>query len=242
MWIDREILEWCVEALAAASAAIELEQAPKGIDSKDEKWVQGELANALAAPMASRVVPGMTVLRERVFPHMRRVGARLSEREKCDLVLLPAGKTRLFEEQKAADARKKDAGQAGLFGDGGGGDELHDVARPEDAYWLEVKVLGQFEYRKGVPVPNRQYSTQLVKAVCDDLQKLTDDPVVMQGAVLVVLFVADKEIAGHDMGVAMNRGIDKGLIPSGAVHDGFAIPDRIGNRWCSCWLMPVERA
>jgi hypothetical protein len=241
MWIDREILEWCIDALRAASEAIELEQAPKGIDSKDEKWVQGELASAIASRMASRVVPQMTVVREQVFPHMRRVGARLSEREKCDLVLLPAGTKRLLDEQKAAGARKKDVSQAALFGDAAGGDELHDVARPEDAYWLEVKVLGQFEYRKGVPVPNRQYSTQLVKAVCDDLQKLVDDPVVRHGGVLVVLFVADEAIAQHDMGVAMSRGIDKGLNPSGAMHGGFAIADRIQNRWCSCWLMPVER-
>ncbi|HLO40111.1 MAG TPA: hypothetical protein VK176_03745 [Phycisphaerales bacterium] len=234
LWIEREILGWCVEALGAASAAIELEQAPKGIDSKDEKWMQGELADALA----SRVV----VVRERVFPHMRRAGARLSQREKCDLVLLPEGCTRLEEDRqiKATSAGVPD--QAGLFTQTPLEAPQERVAGAQDAFWLEVKVLGQFEYRRGVPTPNRQYSTQLVKAVCDDLQKLVDDPLVMHGGVLVVVFCADEHVAAHDMGIALNRGVDRGLTPTGAVHGGFAIPDRIGNRWCSVWLMPVSRA
>ncbi|MCC6425447.1 MAG: hypothetical protein IT435_01370 [Phycisphaerales bacterium] len=117
-----------------------------------------------------------------------------------------------------------------------------DAPQPHDpasGFWLEVKSVGQFAYRRGIPGPNRQYSTQLIAALCNDLQKLEDDRQLRAGGILDVLFTADEATATHDIAIALSRCIDKQLLPPPPLHDSFKLADRIGNAICSVWLTSI---
>lgn len=217
-WELQDILDLCVEALQAESELLDRYQEPKGLDSLEEKRLQGIVAEGLAAR-------GHRVLREEPFPSIRRKGAKLSQRERCDLVVLREETTRIGAESEAA-----------------GRPQVAAAWLASGAFWLEMKVLGQFEYRSGVPGPNHQYATRLVKALHDDLQKLADDPEIRFGAVLDVLFVREPAVAVHDMGVALGRCVDRNLIPGEVRRGEFRIADRIGNAWCTLWLTGVRRS
>lgn len=111
-----------------------------------------------------------------------------------------------------------------------------------DAFWLEVKVVGQFCYTSGVPGPNGTYASQLVRGVGADIRKLRDDPSIVRGAALLVLFAADELVASHDLLALSHRCIDAGLPIRSPLAAGFAIPDRIGNQWCAVWLAEMTGA
>ena len=212
-WDDEEILALAGAALEAESRILDDGQEPKGLDSFTEKQIQEIAARGIEGG-------GYLVLREEVFPSIRRAGARRSQRERCDLAVLPKGASAVRESREHSESL--------AFG---GAAE----AGPDEVYWLEMKVLGQFEYRKGIPVPNRQYTTNLIKAFCDDLIKLDDDPLIRSACVIQVLFVESEKVAEHDIAVAMGRCIDRGIIPSTPRVRSFPIADRIGNRLCTVW-------
>ena len=104
---------------------------------------------------------------------------------------------------------------------------------PAEALWLEVKTLGQFCFKRGVPVPNATYAAELTQAVFDDLAKLSHEPLIRHGALVLVLFTVDRGTAEHDVGVAMHRALDKGIVFRSPITGGFEISDRIGNAWCA---------
>ncbi len=226
MWDPLEILERCIAALRTHAEQLDGEQQPKGLDALDEIEIQAVLAGGLSGG-------GRTVLREQHYPSLRRAGARSSQRERCDLVMLPAGAATL-------GGPGPDASPAALFSPG---DPIAGrSAGPEEAFWLEVKVVGQFAYRRGVPGPNHRYSTLLIDALRNDLQKLDDDAQIRAGGVLDVIFTAGERIAEHDMGIALQRSVDRRIVMEMPVHGAFEFADRIGNSTCSVWLTPVRRA
>jgi len=138
------------------------------------------------------------------------------------------------------------AGEAGEAGEeaapAGVGDQLGGEVRigPDDAYWLEIKVVGQVCFRAGVPRANEAYASEIVGAACDDVIKLGRDGEIVRGGALVVLMCADRKTALHDLGVAaercMGRGAERGVTVRSPLFDGFEIEDRIGNRWCGLGL------
>ncbi|GMV26316.1 MAG: hypothetical protein AMXMBFR58_23470 [Phycisphaerae bacterium] len=219
-----DIMGWCVRALREVSCALDAEQQPKGLDSFDEKKLQQVLAEGIAG------ASGLVVLREQHFPTIRRTGARFSQRERCDLVILPAGARELAAPAPEGTAQER---ETALWSSPA---ERERGAAAGEAYWVEVKVVGQVEYRRGVPVPNVQYSTQLIDALCKDLQKMADDPLIEHGAVLDVVFCSEASVAEHDMAVAIGRCMDRGLVPGSVRHEDFMLADRVGNRVCSVWL------
>ena len=129
---------------------------------------------------------------------------------------------------------------AGTLFAGAVGDAVPRGVAPEDAAWIEVKVVGQFAFARGVPGPSRAYGAELTGALRRDLAKLSSEERVVFGAVLLVLFAQTREVAEHDVPVALHRCVDDGL-PMGTLRSaGFAITDRIGNAWCSVWIVPVR--
>ncbi|MDX2132707.1 MAG: hypothetical protein SFY69_11720 [Planctomycetota bacterium] len=226
MWDARELLSLATGALREQDAALDAEQSVRGLDACHEVDLHPLLADGFARA-------GVAVLREQVYPGPAGARARGFERERCDLVLLPSGGRRLVDpmaERIAADALR-----GTLFE----GAPLHpegDVT-PEDAYWLEMKCVGQFEFVADVPVPNRSYASSLLRAARTDVRKLARDPAILNGAVLVVLFTVAREVAEHDLQVALHRAVDAGVPVRSAQWESFAIADRIGNGACTlCWI------
>ena len=116
LWDLSTVADHLQAALAEAEAALRLEQAVYGLDTRDEKQLQATLAEGL-----SRFV---SVAREVHYPST--VGRKLTHRPRCDLVLTPAGR-----------ALKLDAAPPSLF-------DPPDLCPPGEALWVEVKVAYQF--------------------------------------------------------------------------------------------------
>lgn len=116
LWDLSTVADQLQAALNAAEAALRLEQAVYGLDTKDERQLQATLAEGL-----SRFV---SVAREVHYPST--AGRKLTHRPRCDLVLTPAGR-----------ALKPDAAPPSLF-------DPPDLCPPGEALWVEMKVAYQF--------------------------------------------------------------------------------------------------
>jgi hypothetical protein len=230
MWDPRAIHHALVEGLSLHEAELAREQAVRGLDAMDELDVHPLLAHGLAAAHWG-------VLREVPYPVTAGLGSagnrpKHRERDRCDLVLTPEIGMTLAD--PIATLRERDAWQGSLF-------EQHAQTAaparfsclPTDAFWLEVKVVGQFAFVHGVPVPNSAYGSQLTAAFAGDLSKLAADAEVRHGAALLVLFTQDREVAQHDVTVTMHRVLDKGFSLRNPIIESFAIVDRIGNACCT---------
>jgi hypothetical protein len=102
--------------LADAEAALRLEQAVYGLDTRDELQLQSMLAEGLRQWYG--------VNREVHYPSS--VGRKLTHRQRCDLVLTPIGRP-----------LKLDSAPPSLF-------DPPDACPSEQALWLEVKIAYQF--------------------------------------------------------------------------------------------------
>lgn len=229
-WSWDELLEIARAGLESAAREFDLEQAVRGIDALDETAVHPILAGAYAGA-------GLGVFREWPLPGPDEVVSRNSERERCDLVLTARASDTLEDPMVLRREREEIAGT--LFA-GAARDAAPRGVAPEDAAWIEVKVVGQFAFTSGVPGPSRAYGVELTGALRRDLAKLSSEERVVFGVVLLVLFTQTRAVAEHDVPVALHRCVDAGL-PLGPLRSaGFAITDRIGNGWCSVWAVPVR--
>ncbi|MGH7131180.1 MAG: hypothetical protein ACREJO_04460 [Phycisphaerales bacterium] len=245
MWSAANILSLCREALQQEEVRRIAEQAVYGLEALDEVDLHPILAACLTAA-------GFGVLREQLYPAewRRKKGRRKdlpedSERQRCDLVLTPRLGQALadpLEHQRSAE-RDRAALRGTLF------EQLTDAARtapaaqndsaidPAECFWLEVKLVAQFAYAAGVPGPNRTYTSQLIRGISSDLRKLRDDPAITHGAALLVLLTVDRAVAEADIPTLVHRLVDHGTELRAPIIDGFRVPDRIGNGWCSLALL-----
>ena len=245
MWSPAHILFLCREALQQEETRRIAEQAVYGLESLDEVDLHPILAAGFAAS-------GFGALREQLYPAewRRKKGRRRelpedSERQRCDLVLTPRPGQSLadpLELQRSAE-RDKAALRGTLFeqlADAAGSAPAaqdHTAIDPAECFWLEVKLVAQFAYAAGVPGPNRTYTSQLIRGIGADLRKLRDDPAITHGAALLVLLAADRAVAEADIPTLVHRLMDRGLDVRAPIIDGFRVPDRIGNMWCSLAIL-----
>ncbi|MEM9372573.1 MAG: hypothetical protein AAGA55_02935 [Planctomycetota bacterium] len=234
MWPLSEIASGIAEGLGAVDRALSEEQAVLGLDAMGEIALHPGLADAL-----DRL--GFGVLREVLYPgeHAREV--RRSERARCDLVLLPeAGQTL---RDPAAEQAILNASEGTLFApvahriqeEAGAG-----VVDAGEAFWLEVKSVGQHAFSDGVPRQNRAYSDQIIHGVRQDIIKLASDPSIWHAASLLLLFTETEEIANHDLAAAAHTMLSDD-VPIGAPEvSGLPIDDRAGNAWCGVGIFPVR--
>lgn len=203
------------DALAAgverASAAIELEQAVRGLDSRRELELHPLLHAALREA-------GYGVHPEQRFPRDRGKRKR-SEGSRCDIVVTPDGRP-----------LEGDETQLGLFGP----DRPVPLA---DAAWIEVKVVAQFHEL----LPNRAYTQALQQPVWRDVTKLASDPALTHALVLLIVFTADERVATHDLDVWASRARQLGLPLWPREQRAVPIGDRLGHRACTLALFPIER-
>lgn len=243
------ILDGAAAALREEEARWAVEQAARGLDSLAEVDLHPVLAAGFAAA-------GWGVAREQPYPaEWKRKKPRRgalpedTERQRCDLVILPSpGQclrdglvvARAVESDRAAAAGTlfQPLGPAPEAGTGRGGRE---VVESEDGYWLEVKVVGQYCYSLGVPGPNSAYGGELVRGVCADVRKLRDDPGIVRCGVLLVLFAADAIVAENDLTILAHKCLDRGLPIRSPLRERVAIPDRIGNTLCEVCLIEVAK-
>ncbi len=186
------------------------EQAVYGFDALDELRLHPILRDALLAE-------GFGVWPEQRYPgdwHR----ARKSEGLRCDLVLTPNG----------LPLRDPDL-RGTLF--------AHTPATdPEDACWLEVKTVAQYE----TSGPFRRYSTELFSPVAHDVKKIWNDGLIRMGGLLLVLFTESRTVAEHDLAAWHRRCLDRGYPVAAPAVRGFEITDRIGNRWCAAAVFGIR--
>lgn len=188
--------------------------APVGLDGLDELRIHEIVAAGLAST-------GVGALREQRFPGDR-TRRRRSEGERCDVVLT----------RRPGLAVVDPLAQPDLFTAPG--------VPPEEALWIEIKLVQQFAIIDGEARPHRGYSSQLLQGAMSDVRKLARDPAIRSGAVLLVMFGADAAVLEHDLDVWAGRALSKGLGISPAITESFPIPDRIGNASCLTALIEAH--
>jgi hypothetical protein len=261
VWDRDAILLAAAEAVEAEERRLADEQAVHGLDSYDELSFHALIAGALART-------GLGVLREQPYPHEWRrkrpppaaTGPTAHadddsplplprDRQRCDLILTPGPGRPLADPldvvKTARAARRLAAGT--LFESVMG--EPHEPppagapgVPPDEAFWLEVKLIGQYTYIAGIPGPNRAYASELVRGVRSDLAKLDADPMIVHSALLLILFTQDQGAAEHDLIVVMHRCLDRNLPVCAPLRHRVSIADRIGNRVCTVGLIGLSRA
>lgn len=211
MWSYADIADVLRDGLAEHAAALDREQAVYGMDALDEVALHPVLAQALRAG-------GFEVFREQRYPADRRK-RRVSEGQRCDLVLTPAGRPLVEPEQSQT-----------LF-------EPPDALPPDEAMWIEVKVVHQF-----TPAgPNHRYSAQLLATVKQDAERLSSDEGILHAAVLLVLFCRESTVADHDLNIWYDRALRRGVPMASPVRREIEVKDRCGNTLCAMALCPVGR-
>ncbi len=212
-------LRWSVAELADALAAglrrqaeqFDREQAVRGLDSLDELSLHPLLQQALRAAEYG-------VYAEQRYPGER--GKRkLSEGERCDLVLTPDG--RVLEAPEA---------QGTLFA-------APSPVPLDEAFWLEVKTVAQWT-EEG---PNARYTSELLEPVRRDVRKLARDPGITHAGVLLLLFTSDRQGAEHDLTIWQDRCLERQLPISAPSIRHVPITDRLGNCEATLALYPVQR-
>lgn len=227
MWTAGAICERVRRALQAHEDALRLEQAVKGLDALSEVALHAVLASGLASDAS-------VVLREVPYPGKSAAGTLRRERDRCDLVLLPQGETRLIDPLVEANTRASAVGT--LFADLVGPAEPGVL--PEAAYWLETKVVGQMTITSGWPGPNRAYASELVRSITIDLRKLASQPGIEHGALLLVVFTDCQHTAEHDVVTALERCAGQGVPMRTPEIMHFPMVERMGNANCTVTVVP----
>ncbi|MEO1715476.1 MAG: hypothetical protein AAFR76_00065 [Planctomycetota bacterium] len=231
MWSLDELADTAAAGIADANLALRDEDAVRGLDHLDEVDIHTVLEAAF-------LHADLDVLREHPFPTPPKRRPKASERERCDLVLLPEPDLTLADPETEL-AEREDA-EATLFAPAA--DQLVTPADldPADAFWLEIKATGQFVARDDVPQSNRRYTTELIRAPAADIRKLAREPLAEQAAVAIVLFAADEPTARHDLGVAVHRWLDDDLPVRSPAIRVTPIDERIGNTVAAVCLVPIR--
>ncbi len=210
MWSLAEIADVLSEGIAQHAAQLDVEHAVRGLDALDEVALHPILADILRRA-------GYGVQREVRYPAAR-LHRKESEGQRCDLVLTPDSRQLVEPDSKAT-----------LF-------EPADAVALEDAFWLEVKVVSQFN-EEGA---NYQYTSQLLSPVRRDVSKLSREYDILHAGILLILFVSDEEVATNDLGIWQDRCLKRG-VPIGSPYQRFIpINDRLGHKLCALTLYPVH--
>ena len=209
-WSGATLADALVEGLGHVEAELATAQAVHGLDALMEVDLHPHLAGVLRAA-------GFGVHQEVRYPAAR-AKRRRSEGRRCDLVLTPEGCS--LQEPEAP---------ATLFDD-------PDAVPLEDAFWLEVKAVAQFNEMGA----NRTWASELLSSVREDVSKLAADDGVHHGALLIVLHAASDEVIEHDLGVWQDRCLERGLPIGSPWRRRLPLLDRLGNTVCGLALYPVH--
>lgn len=210
IWSPADLADAVAAGLEARARADDLEQAVYGFDALPELGLHPLIHQSFREAGYG------------VWPEQRYPGdwhrTRRSEGQRCDVVLTrdnlplrdPEVRSTLFDQQPAAD--------------------------PEEAYWLEIKTVAQFETGGAF----RRYSAELLSPVMQDVRKLWSDPVILHSGLLLVLLTADRDTAEHDLLAWHERCLRRGFPVAAPALRGFPITERIGNAWCAVAVFGIR--
>ncbi len=208
------------------------QNAYQGLDSLAEIQLHPLLCQAFADSC-------LGVLREISYPSSPKSRPNESQRQRCDLVLTPNAGQRLFD--PIDEQRAQDQALGTLFESYANQHEPNsDDALPQDAFWIEIKSVGQFSYVDGVPGPNPKYTNELLIGPKADVVKLASDPLIHHGASLIVLFSEHQETGPHDIAASATAMLDHDLPISVPILESFEITNYAGNGWCTLGLIPIR--
>jgi hypothetical protein len=196
------------QVLSNAEADLRLEQAVYGLDTRDEKQLQTMLADGLKQHYG--------IAREVHYPST--AGNKLTHRQRCDLVLCPHGRE-----------LRLDSSPPSLF-------DPPDLAEPEQALWIEVKIAYQF--REGGAY-HGGYGPQWRNAVVSDLRKMENEPRISEAALLLIVFNESAEILDKDLDLFEGVLVQKEVLAGFRQVRSVPILDRIGHRLCTAALWPT---
>jgi hypothetical protein len=196
------------EILRRGEEELRLEQAVYGLDAKDELALQAMLAEGLKKDYE--------VAREVHYPST--VGAKLSHRMRCDLVLTPAGR-----------ALRVDSAPPTLF-------DPPDACEAREGLWLEVKVAYQF--REG-GARHGGYGAQWRSAVVEDLRKIEADAAICEAGLVLLVFNESAQILEKDLDLFETLLAEKEVLAGFRQVRTVPILDRIGHRLCTVAIWPT---
>ena len=232
MWNTAEIIGFIQDHLVRLDHGYRAQQAHSGLDALLETDLHPLLAQALTSSH-------LQCIQEAYFPTSAEEKRKDSSRERCDLVFLPDGKSSIYDPIHAD--RELNASAGTLFAHTATIREPSpDQCEPQNAYWVEVKVIAQFRYISGVPTPNARYAHELLSGPRDDVVKLASDPSIRNAGVLVVLFTEHKESGIHDLSMAMQELIEQELPVLMPEIRSLPIENYAGNEWCTLGLIPLR--
>jgi hypothetical protein len=217
LWSISDVADRIGQCLADAEAALKLEQAVYGLDAMDERSVQSMLADRLGAFYG--------VAREVHYPSSR--GAKLTHRQRCDLVLTPMGKPLADEPEPFQPPTLFDAFAAQAAG---------PRCPPDDALWLEVKIASQF--REGGQ-RHGGYGAQWRQAVVDDLRKMDAEELVREAGLVLIVFNESDAILDKDLQLFEDVLARKEVLAGFRQVRSIAITERIGHRLCTAAVWPT---
>jgi len=194
--------------ISQTESDLRLEQAVYGLDARDERAIQTLLADGLTAHHE--------VAREVHYPSS--FGNKLTHRQRCDIVLAPRGRP-----------LRLDRAPPTLF-------DAPDLASPEEALWLEVKVAYQF--REG-GLRHGGYGHQWRGAVVDDLRKMEVEEKIREAGLLLVVFNESQEVLDKDLDLFETVLMQKEVLAGFRQLRSTPILDRIGHHLCSIALWPT---
>lgn len=239
-----DIAQVVADSLQERERLLREEQAVRGLDALAETGLHPLISDALSGT-------GFGVLREQPYPHewTRRAGTRPSperrDRMRCDLVVTERPGLSLDDALDARNRFRKDrAAATGTLFESVAMPESPVrplIVQPQDALWLEVKVIAQHTLTAGVLGANRTYGAELTRGPLADLGKLAADERITTGAALVVLFTESESTARHDIGELVRKSLGGTLPLLSPEVCGFPITDRLGNRWCAVALLGLQR-
>lgn len=209
-WSPADIADAVAHGFEKQARRDDAEQAVYGFDIRDELALHPLIHEALRDG-------GYNVWPEQRYPDDR-TRPRRSEGKRCDVVLTlddlplrdPLIRGTLFDNQPATN--------------------------PQDAYWLEIKTVAQFDAQG----PFHRYSAELLAPVTQDVRKIWSDSSIRFGGLLLVLFAQTQEVAEHDLSAWYNRCIQRGLPVIPSVNRGVHLTDRIGNGWCAVSVYSIR--
>jgi hypothetical protein len=216
LWNFSLVADQVREVIAQAEADLRLEQAVYGLDAQDERAIQAMLGDGLARHCE--------VAREVHYPSAVEVAgrtARASDRKRCDLVLTPKGRV-LRERLPEADLFSQSSGLT--------------AADPGESLWLEVKIA--YQYREG-GVRHAGYGQQWRRAVVEDLKKMEAEPLIHEGALLLIVFNESADVLEKDLELFEDVLAQQEVLAGFRQVRSVEILDRIGHHLCTVALWPT---
>ncbi|HEY7087113.1 MAG TPA: hypothetical protein VH518_03430 [Tepidisphaeraceae bacterium] len=208
MWDFSTVADYLGEVISRAESDLRLEQAVYGLDSRDELTVHTMLADGLRAHYE--------VAREVHYPSS--VGRKLTHRQRCDLVLTPMGRP-----------LRLDSAPPTLF-------DPANMAGPDEALWLEVKVAYQF--REG-GARHGGYGAQWRTNVVEDLRKMEAESLIREAGLVLIVFNESQQILEKDLELFESVLAQKEVLAGFRQVRSVPILDRIGHKVCTAALWPT---